>query len=254
MADKTSTFTIEIDKFKLFIQYIKELSLIDPTVIVTIDDTNIILYSFVGKDINDIHAFKSIISPTDNIISKKRNIDNKITMIIKEGKKFVRNSSNFIDYEEPIKIKISYDDEDLNANYMHISNSKLRLKEISGDPLLMSKEITKDDIEFLTNKSRSLFNFEINEMDFRKIKRMSLVETTNDILYLNIDDKNLSIGENKWDIKICEIDKPNLSVSFPKKYFNILSFKENSKVYLFENYILVSDYNSDLMIVLETSV
>ena len=80
------------------------------------------------------------------------------------------------------------------------------------------------------------------------------IETTNDILYINVIDGELFMAENKWELKICDMDKPNLSVSFPKKYFNTLSFKENSKIYLFENYILVSDNNSDLMIVLEMTV
>jgi len=212
-------------------------------------------YSFIGKDINDIHAFKTVITDIDDIFDKKRKeISDKITFIIKDGKKFVRNITNFIDFDEDLKFKISYDDQDFNANYIHISNSKLRLKEICGDPIIMSKEITKNDIDFLTNKDNSLFNFTISEMDFKKIKRMSTIETINDILYITVTNNELFIGENKWELKICDIDKPNLNVSFPKKYFNTLTFKENSKIYLFENYILISDDNSDLMIVLEMSV
>ena len=59
MPDKTLTLTIEIDKFFLFLSYIKELSLIDPTIILTLDSENLMIYSFVGKDINDVHAFKT---------------------------------------------------------------------------------------------------------------------------------------------------------------------------------------------------
>lgn len=254
MADKTLTMNMSIDNFKYFISFTKELSLIDPTIMMSISDDIIISYSFVGKDINDIHAFKTVISKTNEIFDKKKKIENKIIFIIKDSKKFVRNISNFIDFNEDLKFKISYDDQDNNANYIHISNSKLKLKEICGDPILMSKEITKEDIDFLTNKKTSLLNFELSEMEFRKIKRMSTIETTNDILYINVNNGELFMGENKWEMKICDMDKPNLSVSFPKKYFNTLAFKENIKIYLFENYILISDNNSDLMIVLEMTV
>lgn len=254
MSDKTLLMNMSIDNFKQFLSYMKELSLINPTIILSINETNLMAYSFVGKDINDIHAFKTVVTNTNEIFDKKKPIDNKIIFIIKDAKKFVRNITNFIDFNEELKFKISYDESDNNANYLNISNSKLRLKEISGDPVLMSKEITKEDIDFLTNKENSLFDYVISEMDFKKIKRMSTIETTNDILYITIKNNELFMGENKWELKICDIDKPNLNVSFPKKYFNTLSFNENTRLYLFENYILVSDDNSDLMIVLETSV
>jgi len=254
MADKTLTMNMSINNFKKFISYSKELSLIDPTIILSISDDIIVTYSFVGKDINDIHAFKTVITDTEDLFDKRKTIENKIVFIIKDSKKFVRNISNFIDFDEELKFKISYDDQDFNANYIQISNSKLKLKEICGDPILMSKEITKEDIDFLTNKNNALLNFSLSEMEFRKIKRMSTIETTNDILYITINNGELSMGENKWDLKICDLDKPNIHVSFPKKYFNTLSFKENTKIYLFENYILVSDDNSDLMIVLEMTI
>ncbi len=73
--------------------------------------------------------------------------------IIKDSKKFVRNISNFTDFNEDLVFKVSYDDQDNNANYVHISNSKLKLKEICGELMKMSKEITKVDRDFLTNKN-----------------------------------------------------------------------------------------------------
>jgi len=254
MSDKIITMGTTINNFKLFISYIKELSLIDPTIILTISDDDILIYSFVGKSINDIHAFKTVLTSTDSIFTKRKDINNKIKFIIKDGKKFVKNIQSFIDYDEDLKFKISYDTIDYNGNYLHLSNSKLKIKEISGDPVLMSKEITKEDIDFLTNKSTSLFNFTMTSMDLKKIKRLSTIENTNDILQLKVDNNELFIGENKWELKICDIDKPNLNVSFPKKYFNKLTFNENSILYLFENYILISDDNSELMIVLEMSI
>lgn len=254
MPDKTITLNIDKNKIKEFLSYIKELSSIDPTIIFNIQNDVTILYSFVGNDINDIHAFKTVVLDTNNLFNKNREIQNKIIFIIKDGKKFFRNIQNFIDYDEDIKIKISYNDEDSYSNYLNINNSKLRLKEISGDPVLMSKEITKGDIDYLTNKDKSIFNFNISEVDFKKIKNMSNIDTTNDILNIMINNNELFIGENKWEIKICDIDKSNLNISFPKKYFKNLKFTDNTKIYVYENYILVSDDNTDLMIVLETTV
>jgi hypothetical protein len=254
MSDKTLTLNMSLNNFHLFISYIKELSLVDSSLIMVMDNEDFMLYSFVGSNLNDIHAFKSVITKTNEIFDNSNKISSKIIFILKDGKRFARNIQNFIDFDEDIKMKISYNDSDNNANYLSLTNSRLKIKEISGDPYTMSKEITKDDINFLTNKDNSLFDFEILESDFRKIKSMSNIDITNDILYLNIDKNELFLGENKWNLKICDIDKPNLTVSFPKKYFKNLKFKENTKMYLFENYVLISDDNSDLMIVLETSI
>jgi len=254
MSDKVTTMNITIDSFKKFLSYIKELSLIDPTIVLSISDDDMMIYSFVGKNLNDIHAFKTVITPTSEIFNKKKTIDNRIKFIIKDGRKFVKNIQTFVEFNDDVKFKISYDTIDYNGNYLHISNSKLKLKEISGDPILMSKEITKEDIEMLTDKSTSLFNFSIMSDDFKKIKRLSTIENTNDILQITIRDNELFIGENKWELKICDIDKPDLSVSFPKKYFNKLTLDDNSLLYMFENYILISDSNSELMIVLEMSI
>jgi len=254
MSDKIITMNITIDNFKIFLSYIKELSLIDPTIVLVLTESDMMIYSFVGENLNNIHAFKTVITQTNEIFNKKREIDNKIKFIIKDGRKFVKNIQTFIDFDEDIKFKISYDTIDYNGNYLHIMNEKLKIKEISGDPILMSKEITKEDINVLTDKSTSLFNFSITTSDFKKIKRLSTIETTNDILQITVRNNELFIGENKWELKISDIDKPNLNVSFPKKYFNKLSLNSDSLLYMFENYILISDSNSELMIVLEMSI
>jgi hypothetical protein len=254
MTDKIISLTSNIEQFKKFITVIKELSLINSTIIIILNDINIIFYSFVGKDINDIHAFKTVTLNTNDIFYKKRTIDKNISIVIKDGKKFNRNAQNFIDLNNDIKLKISFDESDMNANYIHLINDILKIKEICGDPLMMSKEITKDDIDYLTNKKKSLFNFKLNKENFKKIKRLSTIDIINDILSIKVYNNDVFIGDNKWDLKIDNINYDNIIVSFPKKYFNSITFDDDSIVYLFENYILVSDNISDLMIVLETTV
>lgn len=252
MADKILTLNLNVDKFNLFISYIKELSLLDSTIVINIDNDDFILYSFIGKDINDIHSFKIILDKNVKFFNKI--IDDKIVFIVKDGKKFVKNLQNFVDYDNDIKLKISYNKEDCISNYINISNDKLKLKEISGDPFVISKTITKKDIDFLLNKDNSSLNFKINNIDFKKIKNMSNIEITNDILNINIVKNELFIGENKWQLKIIDIDYKDLSISFPKKYFKNLNIKEDIDVHIFDNYILLSDNSFYLMIVLETSV
>jgi len=252
MENKSLTYTTDNDKFKIFTGHIKDLSIIDPIIIIIFEKDYILMYSFVGKDLNNIHSFKSIILKPDELFIKYK-VEEKITLIIKDGKRFLKNILNFNDYDEELKFRISYDASDMYINYIQISNSKLKIKEISGDPLVISKNTTIEDIKHLTNTNNSLLNFEIKRDEFKKIKRMSLIDINNDILELTINENNLFIGESKWELLICELKYNNLNVSFPKKYFNTLSATSNevNKFYLFENYLLVSNSTSNLMIVLE---
>ncbi len=252
MADKVLSFTMNKKQFDIFTDCVKELYSIDNTITIVFKNDITVLYSFVGKDMNDIHAFKCTILKTDELLNKSIDIED-ILLILKDGKKFLRNIVNFNDdFKKELNIKISTNNDNV-ANYIHLSSDRLKLKEISGDPSLIDKQITKEDIEHLINKKSSLFNFDITESDLIKIKKLSLIETINDVLYINISNNNILIGETKWELKVGEINKPNLNISFPKKYFNTLK-SQSTKIYVFETYILVSDENTDLMIVLETTI
>jgi hypothetical protein len=256
VENKLITYSTNIENFKKFIKNIKDLSTIDPTIIIVFNKSYILMYSFVGKNLNNIHSFKSIVSTPDNIFSNYKEIDSNITLIIKDGKRFLKNIINFVDYDEELKFKISFDTSDYIINYIQIFNSKLKMKEISGDPILISKNITLDDINQLTNIDNSLLEFEISNEELKRIKKLSMIDLNNDILELRIHNNEIFIGETKWELLINKKEYKNLNVSFPKRYFNTLSSTSDdiNKFYLFENYILISNNNSNLMIILEMTI
>ena len=82
------------------------------------------------------------------------------------------------------------------------------------------------------------------------------IDSENDILYLVIRDKKLTIGEHGWDLQICEIDHDDLSITFPKKYFNSMNFVGENKIaiYVFDTILFIDNKNTSLIIALELSV
>ena len=86
---------------------------------------------------------------------------------------------------------------------------------------------------------------------------MSKIETQeNDILYLNILNNTLSIGETGWDLKICSIEHEDMSITFPKRFFNSINFTSEPQItiYVFDTFLFVDNQNTSLLIALELSV
>jgi len=249
------SFTMTTDQLATFLKKVKDLVAIDSRIILRIDNQSILMFSFVGESFKNIHAFKNYIFDREEIMGVKKEITDPIIFISKDGKKLYRTLNNLIDYEEEIKGKISINDEDY-VNYFSFNNDRMDIKIIGSDPISIGKEIGIDDVNYLMNTENSLFNFELGAQDFAKIKKMGLIENEpNSVLYLNIDNKKLSIGETKWHLNICEIeDIDDTMMIFPKKYFNTINPLEVIKIYVFETFILCKYDDYNLMILMETSI
>jgi len=256
VIDKTSTypFTMTTDQMSSLLGKIKDMVAIDPRIVIKIDNSKILMFSFVGDSFKNIHAFKNYVFEREDIMTLKKEITEPIVFISKDGKKLHRILNNMVDYDEEIKGKISINDEDY-VNYIALDNNKLDIKIIGSDPISIGKEIGVDDVNYLMNIDNSLFNFEINVQDFEKIKKMGLIENElNSVLYINIDNKKLSIGETKWYLNICEVDYDNNILTFPKKYFNAINPSNTINVYVFDSFILCKYDDYNLMILMETSI
>ena len=231
---------------------IKDLVKIDSRLVMKINNENILLFSFVGDSFKNIHAFKNYIFSTPTIMTIKEELTDSLVFIIKDGKKFYRVMENFLDYNVDISGKISYD-EDNYVNFISFDNKKIDTKIIGGDPITIGKEINIEDIDYLMNIENSLFAFPIDNMDFEKIRKLSLTfKQPKDVVYVNIKDKEVLIGESLWHLKLCDIELENVTISFPKEYFISMNPKDAILCYVFEGFILFKYDDYNLMIVLET--
>lgn len=251
-------YTSTVEQLSNLLKKVKDLTTINARIIMRFEKNNVLLISFVGESFKDIHAFKNYVFPLGEIMTiKKGSIDEPLFFIVKDGKKFHRIVENFLDYKDDIKCKISVDDENY-INHISFNNEKLDIKIIGNNSLTVGSEISIDDINYLMDVEKSVFNFRINRADFFQIKKLGLIERIKDDikspLYINVVNKKLSIGETKWHVNITEVENEDITLSFPKIYFNTINPNDFIDIFVFEEFILCKYDDYNLMIVLETTV
>ena len=256
---ETLSLKLALSGLSRLLDYFKDLTRIDDKIFLKIDKKTVLIYSMVG-DHNQVHAFKSHTADFNSLFEGKY-IDTPLTMIIgstnkdKKGegaKKIARNLSVFNEINENLEFKIQYN-EDCYIERLTIKNKKLKIDIPGGDPNKL--DINVDDIKEYMNVDNSLFKFTLKKDDFERIKKMSTIDLVNDIIYLNIKEKQLSLSEMKWELNVDEVDYEDTSISFPKKYFNSITYNSDTKtIYIFETFILVLDDQSNLMISIELTI
>lgn len=253
MSDVSYKFSVSLEQLNFFLDKIHDLLSIDDEILMKIGKENTLLYSIVGEKMN-VNAFKSFIFKTEEIFSFETDILKEIRFIITNGKKFESTLKNYLDYKEDIKCEF-YMNDDVYADNLKLRNKILKLSINGGDIRGMNTTIDIEKINKTLNKDNIDFKFTLDKASYEKIKKIGAIDNDNDILTLNIVDKNLTIGENSWDIKICEIEHEDLSITFPKKYFKSITFTEdNIEIFVFDTFILVDNLNTSLLIALELTV
>jgi len=243
-------FSMNLTQLAFFLDKVHDLTAIDNEILLKIDKENILLYAAVGEK-NNINAFKSFIFKTDEIFSFSSDIEKEIRFIIVNAKKFETTLKNYLDYQDDIKCEFFMND-DTYVDNLKLKNSKLKLSIIGGDCRAVNTNIDMTMIGNITDKNLIDFQFSLDKNSFTKIKKIGDIDNENDILTLNIIDNRLTIGENGWDLEICELDHDELNITFPKKYFKSITFTEDSiTVYVFDNFILIDNKNTTLLIALE---
>lgn len=258
MSDKNQNilFTTSVEQLSNLLKKVKDLTTINTRIIMRIETTNILLFSFVGDSFKNIHAFKNYIFPIGEIMTlKKGDIEEPIFFIARDGKKFYKILENFLVYKDDvIKCKISVNDENY-INYIGFDTNKMSEKIIGSDPISIGSEISIDDINYLMDTDKSIFNFRLNKIDFHQIKKRGVIENEpKSVLYINVVNKMLSIGETKWHLNITEVESDNITLAFPKSYFNTINPTDFIDIYVFEEFILCKYDDYNLMILMETSI
>jgi hypothetical protein len=260
--NKNIKFTCSVYQLSNLLKKIKDLTTIDPRVILRIDSNNVLVFSFVGDSFKNIHAFKNYVFPTGEVMTiKKGDMDEAIMLMAKDGKRLYRQLESLLNREE-INGKISVNDENY-VNYIELDNRKTvddkivgtEIKVIGSDPISIGKEISLDDINFLMDINNSTFNFKLSNQDFREIKKLGVIyNEPKSVLYINVMDKNLTIGETLWKVNVDKVDVDDIILSFPKSYFNTINPSDFIHIYVFENFILCKYDDYNLMILLETTI
>jgi len=259
---KKATYKISLDKLEELNTKIIDLTKLHKSIFMKFTNNELLLYSLVGKGVN-IHSFKShlqTISNTFNLV--KDQLDIELIYKIVDGKRFANSVKMFIKYMrqqeilDDVVFKLSYFPSTGICEKLLIQNPKAK-EETPGEKPANEEDIDTDQIDDLMDIDLTNYNFDLSEDDFKYIKSKAGIEKDNDVLYMNIKNDKLSIGENRWDLEICDIEGVNNdTISFPKKYFNCINYDidKNMKVYVADNYLLVLGETSNLLISVEFSV
>jgi hypothetical protein len=255
------TYKISLDQLNLLIENIKDLTKLDNTIIMNFSNTEVLLFSIVGKNLDNVHSFKSHNIPIQNIfVSNKNKLENDIRYILSDGKRFVTSISVFYKYmksqkiEDDLEFKLYYNEEF--CEKLLIKNSKSKEETPGGKPNNHTHRLDIDDIADVMDTELSNYSFELSKDDFNYIKAKLAIEKDNDILYLNINNNKLSIGENRWDHNICDLEHDDSTISFPKKYFKCINYdnEESMKIYVTDTMLLIIGQTTNLLITIELSV
>jgi len=255
------SFSISAENLNNLIITLRDLSGIDEKSIFKFDPKNTLIYSKVGEG-NSINAFKSFIYNTHELFNIE-DFEETINFISSDTKEMFRKLQILSSFESEVTGKIYYDklgDDYYTEKITMKSDSKLKLNFIGGDPLSLNSKISADIVKRTMNVEDSNFSFDLKVDDFKNIKRLASNDAESDIFYLNNTKKDdkffVSIGESGWDLVVSEVEyETNITLSFPKKYFKSITMNgDSSKIYVFDNKLMISNGNSDMLISTELSV
>lgn len=253
MTGNKIKFKIRSDKFSDLISKLDDLTKIDDSIKLKIDNDNILMYSMLGGRV--MLAFKSYLINTKEYLDYDGNIDFLINLIIPNSKKFVKNL-NFIKQSEKITIDILYkispdDDEIVNARSFNINGGKLKVKWMGGEQFEM-KDLTKESLSNNLNLKNRKWYFSIEKSDFYDIKKLSSINSER-IIDIIINKGVVIFSEKSaWELEVGKIDDDrNSNLILNKKFLGCINESDNIEFNIFENFILIKDESSDLILSFE---
>jgi len=252
MANKIK-FKVKGDKFSDFINKLDDLTKIDDTIKLKIDNDNILMYSMLGGNV--MLAFKNYLINTREYLDYGDDLDYSMDVIIVNAKKFVKNL-NFIKESEKITMEITYkespdDDSIMNARSVQVVGGKLKVNWLAGEHFEMrdiNKVVLKQRLDFKNRK----WNFNISKSEFSDVKKLSSINSDR-IININIIGGKVTLSETAaWELEIDSIDDRNANLMLNKKFLNCINDNvDNVEFNIFETFMLVKDDISNLMLSFE---
>jgi hypothetical protein len=253
MADKVK-FKINSDKFVDFISKLDDLTKIEDTIKLKIDNDNILMYSMMSSG-QTMLAFKNYLVNTREYLEYGDDLEYSIDIIIANAKKFVKNL-NFIKDSEKITFEISYkespdDDTIMYGRSLQIVGGKLKVNWIAGEHYEM-RDINKGALSQRLNLKNRKWFFNINKSEFSDVKKLSSINSER-IINISVLSGKVTLSERaSWELEIESIDDDrSASLMLNKKFLSCINEMDNIEFSIFETFMLVRDDNSNLMLSFE---
>ena len=253
MANKVK-FKIKSEKFADFISKLDDLTKIEDTIKLKIDNDNILMYSMMGGNV--MLAFKNYLINTREYLDYGDDLEYSIDIIIANGKKFVKNL-NFIKDSDKVTMEITYkessDDETImNGRSLQVVGGKLKVNWMSAEHFEM-RDINKIALKQRLDSKGVKWNFSISKSDFSDVKKLSSINGER-IININIINGKVILSENAaWELEIDSIDvERNANLMLNKKFLSCINDDmENIEFNIFETFMLIKDDISNLMLSFE---
>lgn len=258
---KKLDFCFTKEQLHTFIDKLTDLSAIDDYIVFKLDSEDFLIYSIAtateDKAKRTILAFKCFSFKTPEVITIKGDFDEKIIYIMKDVKKTIKSLRNYLDFDEAVSSSITYDT--LNdlffGDTIKFKNSKLKLNFQGGSPRDANTKVSLKSIQAKSTPDMLDFKFNISKDDFLKAKKMSLIESENDLVYFNIIDNELFVAENRWALKIQDITFEDINICIPKKYFKTATCDTvGIDVDVYRTHLIFNNDKSSLMIARQMSI
>ncbi len=253
MANKIK-FKINNDKFSDFISKLDDLTKIDDTIKLKIDNDNIMMYSMLGGA-TVMLAFKNYLIKTRDYLDYSDDMEYSLDVIISNAKKFVKNL-NFIKESEKVTIEVTYkespdDDTIMNARSIQVVGGKLKVNWLSGEHFEM-RDINKKVLDQRLNLKNRKWSFNISKSDFLDVKKLSSINSDR-IINIGVNSGKVLLTENNaWEMEIDNIDDRNANLILNKKFLGCINESiDNIEFSIFDTFMLIKDNDSNLMLSFE---
>lgn len=236
-----------------FISKIDDLSKIDDTIKLKIDNDNILMYSMLGGNV--LLAFKNFLVKTSDYLDNV-DFDYKIDLIIPNAKKFVKNLS-FIKDQSSVSLDISYkespdDDELFLARSFQITSGKFKVNWLAGEHYEM-RDIDKNSLTTRLDLKNKKWSFSIKNEDFIDIKKLSSINSER-VISITVVNGNVTVSEKSaWELEIDDLDDDrSASLILNKRFLGCINDKLTKvDFHIFDTFMLVKDSESNLMLSFE---
>lgn len=243
-------FNIKKDKFSEFIDKLSDLTNIDDTIKLKIDNEHILLYSVLGGNV--MLAFKNYLIKTSDLLEIKDELEYDYDIILANSKKLVKNL-NFIKESDKISIeffcKESPDDESvMNARSIQIVGGKLKVNWLAGERYEM-RDINKSVLSQRLDLKNRKWHFSLSNSEFSDVKKLSSINSDK-IININVNSGKVVMSENAaWELEIGTIEDRNASLILNKRFLNCINAEKDSIEFsMFETFILIKDEETNLML------
>ena len=238
------------DNFEDFIDKIKDLTDIGETIKIKIDNDNIFMYSMLGE--TAILAFKSFLLKSDKYLKFKDEIKKPIEIIITNTKRLVKSLDFIKKTDSNINLNISCEDSDddvFSARTMQVTGGKLRINWPSSESYEI-KNIDRHTLDRRLDFSNRKWSFIISKDQFEDIKKLSNINSSKLIdIVVNENGKVVISESSAWDYQVSTADIKSTSFVFNKRFLKCIDGEQDEIQFnLFENFILIKQKNSNLML------